>query len=153
VLLMQNNNDHMGGYVKWFTDMPATNGYPKYVVFPADDDMTVVMQGPFGGDRKPEPDMWRGVKRHPHHAELRVGALHPELRSGACRQGAKALRPRHHRFVGIYQMSFAMGDFIMKKFSSARYVDSSEMVDRIKVIKAPRSLSWSAVPRSCRTAP
>ena len=35
VLLMQNNNDHMGGYVKYFTDMPATNGYPNAVVFPA----------------------------------------------------------------------------------------------------------------------
>ncbi|HEY5607265.1 MAG TPA: peptidase M24, partial [Alphaproteobacteria bacterium] len=63
VLLMQNNNDHMGGYVKYFTDMPATNGYPMTVVFPADDEMTVVCQGPFGADRRPEPNMWRGVKR------------------------------------------------------------------------------------------
>ena len=46
VLLMQNNNDHMGGYVRWFTDMPATNGYPNTVVFPRDDEMTVVCQGP-----------------------------------------------------------------------------------------------------------
>ena len=53
VLLMQNNNDHMGGSVKWFTDMPATNGYPKTVVFPRDDEMTVVMQGPFNGDEPP----------------------------------------------------------------------------------------------------
>ena len=37
VLLMQNNNDHMGGYVKYFTDLPATNGYPMTVVFPRDD--------------------------------------------------------------------------------------------------------------------
>ena len=49
VLLMQNNNDHMGGYVRYFTDMPATNGYPNTVVFPRDDEMTVVCQGPFGG--------------------------------------------------------------------------------------------------------
>ncbi len=34
--------------------------------------------------------------------------------------------------VGIYQMSFAMGDFIMKKFPSAKYVDASELVDRVK---------------------
>ena len=53
VLLMQNNNDHMGGAVKWFTDMPATNGYPVTVVFPRDDEMTVVMQGPFNGDSRP----------------------------------------------------------------------------------------------------
>ena len=51
VLLMQNNNDHMGGYVKYFTDMPATNGYPNTVVFPADDEMTVdVSQVGSGGD-------------------------------------------------------------------------------------------------------
>ena len=49
VLLLQNNNDHMGGYVKYFTDLPATNGYPLTVVFPRDDLMTLVSQGPFGG--------------------------------------------------------------------------------------------------------
>jgi len=140
VLLMQNNNDHMGGYVKWFTDMPATNGYPNTVIFPADDDMTVVMQGPFGGDRKPEPDMWRGVKRiltTPSYESAHFTQNYdPEL-------AAKALQPYARAtigFVGIYQMSFAMGDFIMKRFSSARYVDASEMVDRIKVIKSAEEL-------------
>jgi Xaa-Pro aminopeptidase len=140
VLLMQNNNDHMGGYVKWFTDMPATNGYPNTVIFPADDDMTVVMQGPFGGDRKPEPDIWRGVKRiltTPSYESAHYTQNYdPEL-------AAKALQPYARAtigFVGIYQMSFAMGDFIMKKFSSARYVDASEMVDRIKVIKSAEEL-------------
>src|SRR3974390_410398 len=56
VLLMQNNNDHMGGYVRWFTDMPAVNGYPNTVVFPRDDDMTAVTQGPFGGAQTPPAD-------------------------------------------------------------------------------------------------
>ncbi len=49
VLLMQNNSDQMGGYVKYFTDLPATNGYPMTLVFPRDDLMTMVTQGPFGG--------------------------------------------------------------------------------------------------------
>jgi hypothetical protein len=53
VLLMQNNNDHMGGYVKYFTDLPATNGYPLTVVFPRDDLMTLVSTGPFGGVTTP----------------------------------------------------------------------------------------------------
>ena len=65
VLLMQNNNDHMGGYVRYFTDMPATNGYPNTVVFPRDDKMTVVCQGPFGGSEATAQgdQSWRGVKR------------------------------------------------------------------------------------------
>src|ERR1700689_2780186 len=66
VLLMQNNNDHMGGYVKYFTDLPATNGYPMTVVFPRDDLMTMVSQGPFGGATNPaekSDGMRRGVKQ------------------------------------------------------------------------------------------
>lgn len=51
VLLVQSNNDFMGGYAKFFTDIPATFGYPVTVVFPKDDDMTVVVQGPFDSDR------------------------------------------------------------------------------------------------------
>jgi Xaa-Pro aminopeptidase len=140
VLLMQNNNDHMGGYVKYFTDMPATNGYPNTVIFPADDEMTVVMQGPFGGDRKPEPDIWRGVKRiltTPSYESAHYTQNYdPEL-------AAKALAPYARAtigFVGIYQMSFAMGDFIMKKFAGAKFVDASELVDRIKVIKSAEEL-------------
>src|SRR5215469_10481720 len=51
VLVMQNNNDHMGGYVKYFTDIPAGNGYPNTVVFPRDDRMTLITQGPFDGSQ------------------------------------------------------------------------------------------------------
>jgi len=140
VLLMQNNNDHMGGYVKYFTDMPATNGYPNTVVFPADDEMTVVCQGPFKGDSRPPADMWRGVKRlltTPSYESAHFTQNYdPEL-------AAKALVPYANGtigMVGIYQMSFAMGDFIMKKFPSAKYVDASELVDRVKVIKSAEEL-------------
>src|SRR4029077_11277640 len=51
-LVMQNNNDWLGGYVRWFTDTPLSNGYPRSVVFPASDLMTVVDMGARGGRRK-----------------------------------------------------------------------------------------------------
>src|ERR1700728_3195380 len=63
VLLMQNNNDSMGGYVKYFT---ATNGYPTSVVFPRGDEMTLITHGPFGTDRRiaPSPEAApRGTRR------------------------------------------------------------------------------------------
>ena len=66
VLVMQNNNDFMGGYVKYFTDLPATNGYALSVIFPRDDGMTVIGQGPYGNDRMLPPagdGVRRGVKR------------------------------------------------------------------------------------------
>src|SRR6202044_3802440 len=63
VLLMQNNNDYMGGYVKYFTDLPATNGYPLTVVFPRDDLMTLVSRGPFGGVNDPTSHGGDGIPR------------------------------------------------------------------------------------------
>src|SRR5262245_60287697 len=51
-LVMQNANDWLGGYVKWFTDIPATNGYPKTVVFHVDGPTTLVEMGGFGAVRK-----------------------------------------------------------------------------------------------------
>jgi Xaa-Pro aminopeptidase len=48
-LVMQNSNDWLGGYVRWFAGIPATNAYPRSVVFPVDGDMSLVGQGPFGG--------------------------------------------------------------------------------------------------------
>lgn len=142
VLLMQNNNDHMGGYVRWFTDMPATNGYPNTVVFPRDDEMTVVCQGPFGGsETMAQSDItWRGVKRvvtTPSYASAYYTKDYdPEL-------AAKALEPFRNAtigYVGTYQMSYATLDFIKRTFPKARYVDASDMVDRIKVIKSAEEM-------------
>jgi Xaa-Pro aminopeptidase len=141
VLLMQNNNDHMGGYVKYFTDLPATNGYPMTVVFPRDDLMTMVSQGPMGGVMHPAENsdgMRRGVKTWlttPSYASCHYTAGYdPEL-------AATALAPYAGGTIGLvgtYQMSFAMVDHLQKgRFSNTRFVDASDLVDRVKVIKSP----------------
>jgi Xaa-Pro aminopeptidase len=138
VLLMQNNNDHMGGYVRYFTDMPATNGYPNTVVFPREDEMTVVCQGPFGGSETTAQGnlTWRGVKKimtTPSYASAHYTKDYdPEL-------AAKALEPYRNAtigYVGTYQMSYAMLDYIKRAFPKARYIDASDLVDKIKVIKS-----------------
>src|ERR1019366_4473086 len=96
VLMMQNNNDHMGGYVKYFTDIPAGNGYPVTVVFPRDDLMTVVMQGPLGGveELTAQGDGGRrGVKRvltTPSYASaVYTNEYDPELAASALTPFAK----------------------------------------------------------------
>ena len=139
VLLMQNNNDHMGGYVRYFTDLPATNGYPNTVVFPRDDLMTMVAQGPFGGVMEIPPggdDVRRGIKRvlsTPSYASAHYTKDYdPEL-------VVKALAPYANATIGlvsIYQMSFAMVDYVKRHFTNARFVDATELVDRIKSIKS-----------------
>ena len=63
-LLIQNSNDYLGGYIKWFTDMPAVHGYPAAVIFPFSDEMTTIWHGP-SEPASPSPPDWlfRGVKK------------------------------------------------------------------------------------------
>jgi Xaa-Pro aminopeptidase len=140
VLLMQNNNDHMGGYVKYFTDLPATNGYPQTLLFPRDDDMTLIGQGPFGMVKELPHDgdgVRRGVKKWmttPSYASAHYTAIYDaEL-------AAQALAPYAGGTVGLvgtYQMSVAVVDHLRNgRFSNSKFVEAHDLVDKIKVIKS-----------------
>src|ERR1700680_1215275 len=48
-LIIQNSSDWVGGYIRWFSNQPATNGYPSSLVFPLQNGMSLIEQGPFGG--------------------------------------------------------------------------------------------------------
>jgi Xaa-Pro aminopeptidase len=145
VLLMQNNNDHMGGYTKYVTDVPATNGYPFTVVFPVDDAMTVVHQGPFDGDREVPPEgdgNLRGVKRQLTTPSYESA---PYTRDYDPALAAKALEPFAAATIGLvgtYQMSYAMVDYIKRQFPNATYVEASDLMDKIKVIKSAEEIEF-----------
>ena len=64
-IVTQAREDWMGGYVRWLTDVPANNGYPRTVIFFADGPMTVVEMGAFDTDRATDPAVQatRGVGR------------------------------------------------------------------------------------------
>ena len=49
-IVLQSAEDWMGGYTRWFTDTPATNAYPRSVIFPAEGLMTSCEVGIFGGE-------------------------------------------------------------------------------------------------------
>lgn len=140
VLFMQNNNDHMGGYVRYFTDMPATNGYPVELVFPGDDDMTVVAMGPFGGgaDLGGRSDgVWRGVKRL-FTTPAFVTATYS--RAYGADLAAQALKPYVKTtigFVGTMQISAATLDHLRSTcLPDATFVDATDLVDNIKAVKS-----------------
>jgi Xaa-Pro aminopeptidase len=144
VLVMQNNNDFMGGYVKYFTDFPATNGYPLTVIFPRDDEMTMIGQGPFGMDTGVQPGdpLRRGVKRvmgvpgyasasycKEYDAELAEKALssHPRATIG---------------LVGTSSMPYAFVDYLKRgKLSNSSFVDASDLVDEIRSIKSAEEIA------------
>jgi len=144
VLLCQANNDFMGGYVKWLTDLPATQGYFQTVVFPRDAGMVMIGQGGFGHDvmLPPEGDgTRRGVARvmttpsyatsgyaHRNETELTVAALAPYAR------GTIGL-------VGVATLPWVLVDGLKRELTAATFVDASDLVDRIKAIKSDEEIA------------
>ena len=146
VLLIQNNNDHMGGGVKYFTDLPATNGYPTTVIFPADDRMTVIFQTKFGNEQQlpPEGDgLRRGVKTllgAPYFSSAHYTlAYDAEL-------AEKALAPYARGTVGLVgrgTLPVSMIDHLRQgRLANAKFVDAAEMVDQIKCIKSEEEFTF-----------
>jgi Xaa-Pro aminopeptidase len=146
VLLAQANNDFMGGYVKYLTDMPATNGYWLTVVFPRDEPMAVIGQGAFGLDQTlpPEGDgIRRGVGRLmgvPSYASAYYTAAYDaEL-------AAKALEGYTGATVGLLgtaAISFALVDGLKRgALGNANFVDASDLVDPIKAVKSEDELAY-----------
>ncbi len=44
-LLMRQDEEFLGGYVKWFCDFAARHNHPFTVIFPVDDEMTFITCG------------------------------------------------------------------------------------------------------------
>ena len=138
VLVLQNNSDSVGGYVKYVTDLPA-GGYGTTVVLPREDEMTVVLHGPADGDRQlpAEGDgVLRGVKRvltSPYVPSV------PYTAGAAADLALRALVGYEVAVIGLVgtaQMSLAFGERLKSSMPAAAFVEASELMDRIKAIKS-----------------
>jgi Xaa-Pro aminopeptidase len=142
-LVVQSNNDWLGGYAKWLTDHPATNGYPKSVIFHADDFMTVVDMGPRGGRRKlgGNDEVHRGVGEIlttpaftsvAYTDEYQAELVAAELKRHGCRSvGIAGGGAMPHKFVTRIECELTPG---------ATLVDMTEALDWAKAIKSPEEI-------------
>ena len=138
-LVVQNSSDWVGGYIRWFSNQPATNGYPSSLVFPLDAPISFIEQGPFGGVRESNPEEQRatGIGRRlttPSYPSVDyTGAYDAELavqelrRCGAKRVGLVAPAAMYHSF----------GTALAERLPDVDLVDATDFVDRIKAIKSP----------------
>jgi len=137
-LVVQNSSDWVGGYIRWFSNQPATNGYPSSLVFPLDAGMSFIEQGPFGGVRQSSELEARatGIARrlttpsYPsvgytggYDADIAASELQ---RLGARRVGLVAPASMYHSF----------GVQLGENLKGAQIVDATDLVDRIKAIKS-----------------
>lgn len=137
-LVVQNSSDWVGGYIRWFSNQPATNGYPSSVVFPLEGGMSFIEQGPFGGLRQSSPaeEAASGIARrlttpsYPsvHYSggyDAAIAAAELE-RCGAKRVGLVAPASMYHSF----------GRGLSELLHDGELIDATDFVDRIKAIKS-----------------
>ncbi len=144
VLLMQANNDFMGGYVKYFTDLPATNGYAATVVFPRDERMSVIGQGPMGLVRELPPagvGLRGGVGGFLGAPSFSSCAYTANYDAALAEKALEHYAGATVGLLGTASMSFALIDYLKRgKLANARFVDASDLVDRIKAVKSAEEI-------------
>ncbi|MDA8347683.1 MAG: M24 family metallopeptidase [Pseudomonadota bacterium] len=139
ILVLQSSSDWVGGYVRWFTNEPATNGYPTSVLFPLEGGMSIIEQGPFNGIRESDDTEVRetGIARRlatPNYPSVHYTAGYDAdiaarevRRMGARRVGLVAPAAMYHSF-GQRLCELLAGDVAI--------IDATDPVDRIKAIKS-----------------
>ena len=136
-LIARNDEEFLGGYVKWFTDIPARHSYPYTVIFPVDEEMTLVSPGA-NPPADPGPPPWavRGVKQRlgaPYFPSAHYTSTYDaELVTGV-------LKGKKSPTIGLVGKSYIPMNFfeyVSKSLPAARFVDVTEEVDRLKAVKS-----------------
>jgi Xaa-Pro aminopeptidase len=140
-LIVQSNNDWLGGYVKWLTDHPATNGYPTTVIFHADDWMTVIDMGPRGGSRQlgGNDEVHRGVGEIFTTPAFASVAYTDEYQAALV---LADLKRRNYKAVGVAGGGALPHNFMRRLESELPtcLVDLTDAVDCLKAIKSPEEI-------------
>jgi Xaa-Pro aminopeptidase len=148
-LITQNSSDWLGGYVKWFTDVPAHNDYPRNVIFYRDDLMAMVEMGardrrdalggkdplnPGVGEWIFSPSFYSVNYTHPYDATLVAGELK--------RRGCKTVG-----WVGKGRLQYDLVRVVEEQTPGAKFVDATDWLDRIKAIKSDEEIAL--IRRAC----
>ena len=140
-LVMQNSNQYLGGYVRWFTDVPAKEGYPVTVVFPVDDEMTMITSG--GKPLPPGPPEWavRGVKERIGRPYFRTLNYTDTMDGEAVISDLKARGAKKVGIVAKGSMSAPTYEYMQQNRGKIELMEASDLVDPIKAVKSPEELA------------
>jgi Xaa-Pro aminopeptidase len=137
-LVVQNSSDWVGGYIRWFSNQPATNGYPSSVVFPLEGGMSFIEQGPFGGQRLSSDAEARvtGIAKRlttPSYPSVAyTGHYDADLVIGELRR----IGARRIGLVAPASMYYSFARRIADEWPAAELVDATNGIDRIKAVKS-----------------
>ncbi len=141
-LVMRNDEEFLGGYVRWFSDIPANHSYPFTVIFPFDDEMTLIACGGAPPAESFYPPAWavHGVKKRlgaPYFPSMHyTNTMDAELAAGVFKEKKRAT-------IGLVGRAFIpvpFYEYLRKHLPGYKFVDATEEIDRLKAIKSPEEI-------------
>jgi len=142
-LLVSGVQDWMNGNIRWFTGLPANNGYPRSAIFPIEGLMTLCEQGPFNAEAKPDAGETanRGIGKKIFTPSF-PGAIHYTGRYDA-ELLAREISKAGYRTVGLVcaaGMYHGVAQGVKDLAQGAKFVDASDLVDAIKSVKSAEEI-------------
>lgn len=139
-LVVQNSSDWVGGHIRWFSNQPATNGYPSTIVFSADGPMSLIEQGPFDGLRMAEEEerSMTGIGRRLTTPSYPSVCFTGDYDADVALKELKILGARRVGLVAPSAMYFSFANRLISQLRAAGVdiVDATDDIDRIKAIKS-----------------
>jgi Xaa-Pro aminopeptidase len=138
-LVIHNHVESLGGYVKYFCDLPAAGGYPLTVIFPAQRPMTLVMHGPHGQEREVsstnDPSLY-GVERILTTWSFSSASYTSEYDAEQVVRVLRDYAGGRIGLVGLAQMPYRLVAHVKEELSGTTFVDGADVVDPVKAIKS-----------------
>jgi Xaa-Pro aminopeptidase len=144
-LIMQNNNQFIGGYTRYFTGLPASS-YAMTVIFPLDTGMTLISHGapasPGPAAFPPIPPEWavHGVQERVNFPFVPTLARTNDMDAGAAVDTLKKLRVKSLGVVSPATMSVFMYNTIKEKVPGLTLTYATDLVDEIKAVKSEEEI-------------
>ena len=141
-LLIHNSEDYLGGYVKWFTDMPAVHGYPVAVIFPVADKMTTFWHGSSHPKEVGPPEyLSRGVKKRVTTPIMLALNFTTSFHAEKVVEELKGYKRGRISFVNEGAMPTGFTRYVRQQLRSATFVDITDEIDEIKALKSPEEIA------------
>jgi Xaa-Pro aminopeptidase len=144
-LIMQNNNQFVGGYTRYFIDMPATS-YAMTVIFPLNTGMTIISHGApaFPGPPAfpPGPPEWAvyGVEERINFPYVPTLARTNEMDAKAAVDTLRKLKVRSLGVVSPSTLSTFMYNYIKENLPGLTIKYATDLVDEIKAVKSEEEI-------------
>jgi Xaa-Pro aminopeptidase len=140
-LVVQSQQRFVGGYLRWFTDLPGNN-YHITAVFPVDEEMTIIGHGPGAPAPAAAPPLWalQGVKERINTPAFPNVWWEDAWDADKAAEVIKRKKPGIVGLVGLGNMSAALYEGLHKALGGVKIVNATELVDQVRMVKSEEEI-------------